>query len=440
VRPILLPAVRVAFAVVTACHADHATVQPDADQGDDTTFGMQRAACAFSAGAPPFTTFGGPIVTSQIPIDTFVIIVQENRSFDHYFSQLPQFGQPDVDVAPADVALLDSTGQPTTRFHQTDYCFADTAHLWNAMHADWNGGKNDGFVMVNDPGGARTLGYFDNTDLPFYYQLASTFAISDRYFSPTLTSTGPNRAYLYAGTSAGFTYATNSMQVPPYSQTIFAALQAAGVTFQVYSNSTAMPPFSDETALYPELGAPHPMSEYAAAAASNTLPNVSILYVAGDGYGEEHPPSNMQIGQQGVAAAFATLAASPQQWSRSAFILTYDEGGGLYDHVPPPPACTPDAIPPMLNPGDEPGGFDRYGFRVPLIVASPWSRPHYVSHVVQDHTSVLRLIELRFGLGALTARDANANALIDLFDFSAPSIPVAPAMPPATIDPAHACP
>jgi phospholipase C len=401
---------------------------------DDLPFAAMRAACAFSAGATPASTFGPSVIGAAMPIDTFVIIAQENRSFDHYFSQLPAYGQPDVDVASPNATNLDGQGQPIARFHQTSYCFADTKHSWNAMHMEWNGGSNDGFVIANDPDGARSMGYFDDGDIPFYYGLANAFGTCDRYFSPTLSSTGPNRYYLYAATSAGAV--GNSDPAPPYSQTIFARLQAAGVTLKVYTNTSTTIAFAYETAVYPELGLPRPFSEYVRDAAAGTLPNVVFVYPGGDSGADEHPPSNMQLGEAGVADVFAALVASPQ-WIRSAFILTYDEAGGLYDHAPPPPACAPDAIPPALAPTDVPGDFGRYGFRVPIIVASAWSKPHYVSHVVHDHTSILRLIELRFGLPALSARDANANALLDLFDFSRPSFPTGPALPQATIDPSR---
>jgi phospholipase C len=416
--------------------ADQASDAAPADQGsdagdDDEPFGARRLACAYSAGAKPATTFGPSVVATRIPIDTFVIIAQENRSFDHYFSQLPAYGQPDVDVASSTASNLDVNGQPVVRFRQTNYCFADTPHSWNAMHAAWDNGKNDGFVLASEPGGARALGYFDSRDLPFYYGFASTFGTSDRYFSPTLSNTYANRFYLYAATSSGAVWPESPG--PSYDGTIFAALTAAGIPFAVYTNTSSSIAFSYETALFAQLGTPGPWAEFVNLAAAGTLPNVVFLYPDALNC-DEHPPCNMQLGQIEVASVYAVLAQSPQ-WIRSALIVTYDEAGGLYDHAPPPVACKPDEVAPQLRPGDVAADFGRYGFRVPILVASAWSKPHYVSHTVNDHTSVLRLIELRFGLPALTARDANANALLDLFDFSHPSFPVAPRLPQATVDP-----
>ena len=120
---------------------------------------------------------------------------------------------------------------------------------------------------------------------------------------------------------------------------------------------------------------------------------------------------------------------------KGALFLDYDEHGGFYDHVPPPPACVPDDIPPMLQTGDTPGAFDRYGIRVPAVVVSPYARPHYVSHRVYDHTSVLRFIETRFDLPALTRRDANADPMLRLFKFSRPAFATPPSLPAAPIDP-----
>jgi phospholipase C len=130
------------------------------------------------------------------------------------------------------------------------------------------------------------------------------------------------------------------------------------------------------------------------------------------------------------------LFASPA-WPRSAMFLTYDEHGGYYDHVPPPAACVPGDAAPLLQPGDTVADFDRYGFRVPFVLVSPYARPHYVSHRPQDHTSILRFIETRFDLPALTNRDANAEPMLDLFDFSHPALLNPPPLSPVTVDPAQ---
>ena len=127
--------------------------------------------------------------------------------------------------------------------------------------------------------------------------------------------------------------------------------------------------------------------------------------------------------------------ASPD-WSRTALFFNYDEAGGFHDHVAPPPACAPDDIAPKIGAKDVQAGFDRLGPRVPLILVSPWARPGFVSHTVHDHTSVLRFVQAKFDLPALTARDANAEPPMEMFDFSAPSFAVPPTLAKSVIDPA----
>ena len=122
-------------------------------------------------------------------------------------------------------------------------------------------------------------------------------------------------------------------------------------------------------------------------------------------------------------------------WSHTALFLTYDEHGGFWDHVPPPTACTPDGIAPLISPSDYQAQFDHFGIRVPFVAVSPYARKRYVSHTPTDQTSILRFIETRFDLPALTRRDANADPLLDLFDFAAPAFLKPPHLPPGNIDP-----
>jgi phospholipase C len=382
---------------------------------------------------------------STIPIDHIVVLMQENRSFDHYLGQLHWEGQPKAEGEPRNASNpnpLDPGGRPIKAFHQTKYCeVADLDHSWNGSHREWNEGKMDGFTAANaipqDPTGSRTMGWYDRRDLPFYYALYRTFATSDRYFSSLLSQTFPNRFYLLAGTSFG--HIRNDFPPPDgFTQpTIFNLLDNAGITWKIYYSQIA---FAFEFKYVRDHAAEHvfPIEQYYADAAAGDLPQVSfvdpIFLAPADVENDEHPPSNLQVGERFVSDVVDALFESPN-WSSSALFLTYDEHGGYFDHVAPPPAPVPDAIPPMLEPGDVPGAFDRYGFRVPVGVVSPYSRPHSVSHVVNDHTSILKFIETRFGLPPLTNRDAQANAMLEFFDFSHPSFAVPPDLPPAPIDP-----
>jgi phospholipase C len=164
---------------------------------------------------------------------------------------------------------------------------------------------------------------------------------------------------------------------------------------------------------------------------NGNLPSVVFIERGGKTGLDEHPTNNIQKGAADVENIINALMNSPN-WGSSVFILTFDEGGGMYDHVPPAPMPPPDNIPPNLQSTDIKATFNQTGFRVPLIVVSPWVKPHLVSHTVRDYTSILKLIETRFGLPSLTARDAAADNMTEFFDFSAPSYPTAPTVAPQT--------
>jgi phospholipase C len=270
--------------------------------------------------------------------------------------------------------------------------------------------------------------------LPFYYALANDFAIGDRYFSSVQGPTFPNRFYLYAGTSFGH---IDNDPPPPggYTQpTVFRSMTGAHVSWKIYNpagdGGYAGAFFAD---VRQHLENSAPIDQFFADAKAGRLPQVS--FVDPGGSQSEHPPDNIQVGEAFSASIVEALLGSPN-WHDSAMFLTYDEHGGFYDHVPPPAAPPPDDIPPSAGSG--PWTFNQYGVRVPLIVISPYTMGHDVSHTVYDHTSLLRFIEVRFGLPSLTNRDAQARPLLDFFDFSHPDLLTPPALPPAPIDAAHA--
>jgi phospholipase C len=235
---------------------------------------------------------------------------------------------------------------------------------------------------------------------------------------------------LLAATSAGHVYPSNSLP----NKTIFESLQNAGVSWLVYEtdpNSSYLhgfQPFADQHAANFV-----PASQFMTDVQNGTLPAVALIE---SGYGsglDEHPDNNVQTGAVYASSFINALMTSPS-WKDSVFILTYDEGGGMYDHVPPKPAVNPDGIGPIdLKPGDicSSGGtncnFDATGFRVPMIVISPFTKKNYVSHTVADFTAILKVIETRFSLPALTARDAAQPTMEEFFAF-----PDAPWMTPPT--------
>ena len=171
-----------------------------------------------------------------------------------------------------------------------------------------------------------------------------------------------------------------------------------------------------------------PISQYYTDLTNGTLPSVVFIERAAQSGLDEHPDNNVQKGAYDVETMITKLMQS-SSWATSLFILGYDEGGGLYDHVVPATLAKPDNIAPMLKSGDLPGTFTQSGFRVPIVVVSPYTKAHFVSHKVRDLTSILRLIEERFGLYPLTNRDASADDMQEFFDFSAPHLLTPPALP-----------
>lgn len=373
-------------------------------------------------------------------INHVVVLMQENRSFDSYFSRLHFEGQPQSSVESQAPNANPFGGPPIHPFLTTNPCTtADLNHSWDGTHNEIDDGRMDGFTAQNqdptDATGSRAMAYYDQATLPFYYRIANEFSIADRYFASVPGPTFPNRFYLLTGTSFG--YVSNVVKL--YNQkTIFQSLDEAQppVTWKIYLASAQV----EELFSYVQSHASghlFPISQYFTDAANGTLPQVS--FVESDGFGsvntesDEHPPANVQVGEKFTHDIVNALVDSPD-WSSAAMFLTYDEHGGYYDHVTPPAAVPPDDIPPMVPAGDPFNKFDRYGVRVPAMVISPYSNPHHVSHTVYDHTSILKFIETRYGLPPLTRRDGSADPMLDMFDFSRASL-LHPAIPDAPIDP-----
>ena len=384
----------------------------------DDAHAAERAQCTFAAGARVSDTLGLTAMQRQhFPITHVVVVTQENRSFDHFLGRLPAAGQPDADGWPASFTVPDKMGQPVAPFHQTSTTLpADPPHQGAAMTGDWDNGAMDGFVSSGatvSGDGHFVMGYYDNSDLPFFYWLANTFAVADRYFAPALGGTWANRDYLYAATSDGI---TDTGQATLTARNIFDALDDAKISWGVYTNGN---PRQDCLGWQAGHVNTFTFSAFTNALRAGSLPTVS--FVDPDGCEDEHPTNDIHGGEQWMRTIYEYALSSPL-WPELAIVLTFDEAGGLPDHVPPPPACAP---------SPDQTAFNRYGFRVPTILISPYARPHYVSHVVHDHTSTLRLIETMLDLPALTARDANADALLDMIDLECPAFMSPPAAPQA---------
>jgi phospholipase C len=393
--------------------------------------------CSRPAGDRPDPSAPAGTPNEAIPIQHVFVIMQENHSFDNFFGRLNVNGyEGQVDgVVPETMGNPDTDGSIIHPFHLGPYCVKDTEHSWNASHLQYDEGRMDGFIQTNNGAagdGYRAMGYYDQADMPYLYALANRFAIGDRYFSSVLGPTYPNRYYMYTATSFGTL--RNRLPAPfvgNNQKTIFDVLSENGISWRYYYTDVPAIILLQPT-YWKHLGHIRSVLEYKHDLHRKNLPSVIFVeqsMLAGD----EHPPGDFQTSQHAVAKRINQLLDSPY-WDRSVLFLTYDEHGGYYDHVAPPPACAPDEIPPELDGTDTFNArFDRYGMRVPFVAVSPYVRRHYVSHVTYDHTSILRFIETKFNLPALTRRDANADPMLDLFDFEHPDASV-PRLPPAAID------
>jgi phospholipase C len=314
---------------------------------------------------------------------------------------------------------------------------------WTASHNAYDNGRMDGFVstpidpLTTEIVGGVAMGYWQAEDQPFYYSLYRQFPIADRYFCSVLGQTYPNRRYLLAATSIGqIDDTTPALTDYPANGTIFDELDAQGITWKNYFSTTSslelFPPLyikNDGTKILP-------IADFFTDAAAGALPNYCLVEPDYGNQSEENP-QNIAVGEEFAASVINAVINGPA-WDRTALLLTYDEHGGYYDHVPPPAAIPPDSIGPDLLPGENGfDGFARYGFRVPFALVSPWARKDFVSHEVYDHTSILKLVETKWNLPALTYRDANAAPMADMLDLRRPSFAAPPklAQPLAVTDP-----
>jgi phospholipase C len=362
--------------------------------------------------------------TDTIPqIKHIVVLMMENHSYDNHLGMLRRTG--------ADGFKLGTDGKPTEtnpypdgklqhafRMPTTCQLSGKPSQTWTNSHVQLASGHNTGFVKSGS--GPVAMGYWEKADLPFYYSLASTFPIADRYFCSVLGQTFPNRRYLMAATSLGMVNdgVPDPLQYPA-NGTIFDRLHKVGVSFaDYYSLLDSILP-GPTMALFPELlikyaGDIHDVDDFFSAAKAGTLPGFCIVEPSYTKDSEE-TPQNIAYGEQFAASVIDAVMSGPG-WRNTLLIWTFDEHGGYYDHVVPPAAVAPDDIAPDASVTYT--GFRQYGFRVPCAIVSPYARRDYVSHQVFDHSSICALVEHKWNLPAMTYRDANANSMLDMLDFS----------------------
>jgi phospholipase C len=331
---------------------------------------------------------------ANTPLEHVIISCQENRSFDHYFGYAPQvqaagFGPP------AGYAQPDGVGGKVVPYEFTSLSTPDIGHSWTAVHDEWNNGAMDGFYTTD---GIEAMGFYTATELPFYYSLLDEFTLCGNYFCSLLGPTWPNRFYFAAGTSGGIT--TNGLWgygIFDY-PIILDLLDAAGVSWMVYNINWDSVPFGNTDNVftfwkrYAHDNRTHgTRGGYFSDLKHGRLPQVSWIIPSFAHGWDEHPPADVSVGMD-IQEDLITALRESSAWESSAFLLTYDEHGGYFDHVAPPQL---DAF--------------GLGIRVPTWVISPHAKPGHIERTVYEHTSTLKFLERLFGLPTL----ASVNPLFD---------------------------
>ncbi len=351
-------------------------------------------------------------------IEHIVVVMMENRSFDHLLGWLPG-----ANGQQAGLSYVDSSGETHPTQHLTTYVgcnHPDPDHSYAGGRSEYDDGKMDGWLRTtsND---TFSIGYYEEADLPFYAALARNFTTLDNYFASILSSTFPNRVFQHAAQTDRLSNTIDLCTLP----TIWDNLAAAGISNKYYYSNV---PF---LALWgvKYLGISAIFDDFLAAAAAGTLPAVSFLdprfTILDDGLGnDDHPHADLRAGEHFLGQVYRALTSGPG-WNNTVLIVNRDEWGGFYDTVPPIRVIAPNDVDTDLV-----NGQALLGCRVPVFVVSPFSKGKpatpRINSLLYDHTSVLKLIEWRYKLPPLTERDASneiANLALAL-DFSQPDYTV----------------
>jgi phospholipase C len=367
--------------------------------------------------APPTVIAEDP--PAATPIRHVIVLMQENHTFDNYFGTFPGADGPAADLCiPIDPTAL-GLGC-VVPFHLESTRTVDLHHGSSVGLAAYNNGLMDGFIAAQNERnlpGETAMGYYDGRDLPYYWNLATEYVLTDALFSSVQGSSEANHFYWVAGRAATGPIPPDGYAFP----TIFDRLQEAGVSWKFYVQNydptitfRNRQPTSDKAAQLvwapllnmgrflddPDLSSRIvDLSEYHEDLAAGTLPAVAYMVPSG---ASEHPPGDVALGQV-FATSLITALMRSSAWDSSLFMVTWDDWGGWFDHVPPPAV---DA--------------DGYGFRVPGIIVSPYARRGYIDSTTYDFTSILRFIEDNWGLEPLSGRDATANSIATSLDLVAP--------------------
>ncbi len=388
---------------------------------------LEACGSSSSSGATPTAaphtsaalSVGGISDPSKAPFDTVVVLMMENRSFDHLLGWLPGVNGKQAGLAYPGYKGGTATTAPLGS--NTQACGdKDPDHTWEAMATHFNNGKCDGFLKTQFTGDHFPIGYYESAQVPILGALAKGFTLFDNYHCSILGPTWPNRFYqLSAATDVDDTGLFPLPGQPRPSKlelAIFDRLSEANLTSGYYTWGEPM------TELYASKkydSLTHPKDEFFTAAAAGKLPNVTFIdpdYTTRSEYlgtsNDYHPHGDIEAGESYVAEVYNALTKSPQ-WDRMVFVLNFDENGGFYDHVVPPTVIDDNVNP---NPAPHPD-FKRLGFRVPAIAMGPFAPQKIETAGPYEHCSILRMIEWRWGLKPMSARDANAKNLAEALDF-----------------------
>jgi phospholipase C len=387
---------------------------------------LSSDAVAQSTSALPHPTASG--------IEHIVVVTMENRSFDHVLGWLPN-----AEGRQAGLYYRDAHGKLHPTFplapDDTGCAFADPDHSYAGARIQYNDGAIDGFVRQSPD--LYPIGYYTEADRPFANALARQFTALDHSFCSILGPTFPNRMFMHAAQTDRLTNSFDLSSLP----TIWDSLARAGVSHAYYFSN--LPFLGLWGPKYIPISRPY--QQFLQDAQAGTLPAVSFVdpryTLIDDGTGnDDHPHADIRRGDAFLAQTFHAVATGGG-WPKTVFVVTCDEWGGFFDHVRPPRAAAPNGVD-----SDLVSGRALLGFRVPTIIASPWSRNTralpWVSHHVCDHTSILKMIEWRWQLPALTARDASNDIhnLATVLRFDRAPVFDVPALPQPAAPLPHPCP
>jgi len=417
-------------------------------------------------------------------VNHIIIMLQENRSFDSYLGNMTTFRQqssPPIPINSSDGKirdLSDAVGYTNPSpvagniapFRTGSVCTENLSPDWEEHHIQINHlnpaaaspttfdmkgfvpvafGESQAFashgIFLADQTGRRAMGFFDETQLNYYYFMAANFAMSDNLHSPLPANTTPNRMFLHGATSQGFAHIPSRLLT---AKTIWQELDEKSISWKIYVTdfSRSFKTYLSFFTYFNQAGVQAkivPLTEYFSDLTAGTLPSVAMIeagYFSGQ---DEHTsninpalgaaaPINVQAGAAHVASIINPLMTS-SSWKDSVFLFAFDEGGGAFDHAPPVAVPNPDGIPPqdLIAGKDVAGDFTMTGVRVPNMIISPFAKKNFVSHTPIDYTAFLKFVETRFNLSALTARDASMPDMTEFFDFTNGGPWAVPPSPPA---------